>query len=111
MKLDTDKLYSDLTKGLELNQKEGITYLISEYQNNLENKDPSDLINSLPAGWLEKYINIDENDIINHINQTLGTNLELLEDPKTCSAIWVDRFMKAVDTLINTSTSTPNKYE
>lgn len=102
MELNTSKLYLDLTKGLDptQNQKEGITYLISEYQNTLEeNKDLSNLVYGLPDDWLEKYIIIDENDMINYINQTLHTNIKPVEDPKPYPIIWVNQIRDAVDTL------------
>lgn len=102
MKLNTKELYLDLTKGLDptQNQKEGITYLISEYQNTLEeNKDLWDLVYGLPDDWLEKYLIIDENDMINYINQTLHTNIKPVEDPKPYPIIWVNQIRDAVDTL------------
>lgn len=101
MKLNTKELYLDLTKGLDLtpNQKEGIIYLISEYQNTLENKDLSDLVYSLPNDWLQKYLLIDENDMINYINQTLHTNIKPVEDPKPYPIIWANQIYDAVDTL------------
>lgn len=114
MKLYKNLLYLDLTKGLDStpNQKEGITYLINEYQNTLKNKDLSDLVDNIPDDWFNKYLHIDENDIIGHVNQTLGTNLELIKNPKTYSAIQVDRIMEAVDTLNRfINNSTPNKYK
>lgn len=101
MKLNTNKLYLDLTKGLDLtpNQKEGINYLINEYQNTLENKDPSDLGDNMPDDWLEKYLILDENDLIDYINQTLHTNLRSVEDPKTYSITQVNQIYDAVNTL------------
>ena len=101
MELNTNKLYLDLTKGLDPtpNQKEGITYLIREYQDTLENKDPSDLVDNIPNDWLEKYILLDENDMIDYINQTLHTNLRPVEDPKTYSITQVNQIHEVVNTL------------
>ena len=101
MKFNTSKLYLDLTFGLDLTpyQKEGINYLIKEYQNTLENKDLSDLGDNLPDDWLEKYLLIDENDMIDYINQTLHTNLRPVEDPKPYPIFWVNQIQDAVDTL------------
>ena len=101
MELNISKLYLDLTKGLDPtpNQKKGIIYLIGEYQNTLENKDLSDLVYSLPDDWLEKYLIIDENDMIDYINQTLCTNLRPVENPDTYTIIQVNQIREAVDTL------------
>lgn len=101
MKLNTKELYLDLTKGLDPtpNQKQGITYLIGEYQNTLEDKDLSDLGDNIPDDWLEKYITIDQNDMINYVNQTLCTNLRPVGNPDTYSTIQVNQIMEAVDTL------------
>lgn len=101
MELNTSKLYLDLTKGLELdpNQKQGIAYLIGQYQNIIEDSELPDLKEEYPADWLEKYLIIDENDMINYVNQTLCTNLRPVENPDTYTKIQVNCIREAVDTL------------